>query len=252
MILHIPHSSRLVPYQVRGQFVLSDEELELELTRMTDAHTDEIFIAEGAAVVKFPVSRLIVDVERFANDADEPMSKVGMGKIPTKTSQGKELRPQLKPNEISDLITEYYEPHHQALQAAVEGELMSRGRALIIDCHSFPSQPLPCDQDRTVPRPDFCLGTDLFHTPIKLADLVVSELQKTEYKVDLNCPYSGAIVPMKFYGKNARVSSIMIEINRRLYMDEATGGKIGRFYEIRDRIRGALGKMVKLWHELWI
>jgi N-formylglutamate deformylase len=52
MILHIPHSSRLVPSKVRGQFVISDEELELELTRMTDAYTDEIFMAEGETVVK--------------------------------------------------------------------------------------------------------------------------------------------------------------------------------------------------------
>jgi len=194
-------------------------------------------------VIKFPVSRLVVDVERFADDADEPMSKVGMGKIPTKTSQGKALRRQLKPNEVSNLITEYYEPHHQTLQAAVERELARHGMALILDCHSFPSRPLPCDQDQTTPRPDFCIGTDLFHTPKKLADLVVRELQKTGYKVDFNRPYSGAIVPMKFYGQDPRVASIMIEINRSLYMDETTGEKNVMFAKIGAQVKYILLKI---------
>lgn len=105
MILHIPHSSRLVPEQMRGQFVLSDKELEIELTRMTDAFTDELFAMPRTVVIKFPISRLIVDVERFENDADEPMSKVGMGKIPMKTSHGERLRRELGTDEVNNLIT---------------------------------------------------------------------------------------------------------------------------------------------------
>jgi len=248
MILHIPHSLRIVPNQVRDQFVVTDEELDLELTRMTDAFTDELFSLAGSMTVQFPVSRLVVDVERFEDDEIEPMSKVGMGKITMKTSHDQQLRRPLKSDEIEDLIARYYRPHHRALLDAVEGELASRGKALIVDCHSFPSRPLPCDQDQTVPRPDFCIGTDLFHTPMKLASLAVHELQKSGYKVDLNRPYAGAIVPMKFYGKDPRVSSIMIEVNRSLYLDEATGEKDVMFAKIGVHVTNILLKIANFMH----
>ena len=65
VILHIPHSSRVIPEELRNQFVLSDDELSAELRLMTDAFTDELFTLPGATVVRFPFSRLVVDVERF-------------------------------------------------------------------------------------------------------------------------------------------------------------------------------------------
>jgi N-formylglutamate deformylase len=48
---------------------------------MTDAWTDEIVarIAFDATRVIFPVSRLVVDPERFPDDADEPMAARGIG-----------------------------------------------------------------------------------------------------------------------------------------------------------------------------
>ena len=249
MILHIPHSSRLIPEHLREQIVLSDVELETELTRMTDAYTDELFNLPGAVVVRFPVSRLIVDVERFENDADEPMSKVGMGKIPMKTSHGERLRRELGADEVNNLITEYYRPHHQALHAAVEKELAKRGKALIVDCHSFPSHPLPCDREQSLTRLDICMGTDSFHTPEALTIFAVGEIVKTGFCLELNFPYSGTIVPMKFYGKDQHVSSIMIEVNRGLYMDEMTGEKNNGFGRTLEQIKEVLkeiGKFEKL------
>jgi hypothetical protein len=40
----------------------------------------------------FPVSRLVVDPERFVDDATEPMAACGMGVIYTQTSQRMPLR----------------------------------------------------------------------------------------------------------------------------------------------------------------
>lgn len=62
VLLHIPHASTVIPEDVRGQFVLSDDELARELVRMTDWHTDALFAPPDARfdAVEFPVSRLVL------------------------------------------------------------------------------------------------------------------------------------------------------------------------------------------------
>ena len=62
IVLHLPHAST-IPKNLRQDFLLSDQELQEELNRITDHATDVIFqqaFPEANAIV-FPVSRLMVD-----------------------------------------------------------------------------------------------------------------------------------------------------------------------------------------------
>ena len=52
-------------------------------------------------------------------------------------------------------------------------------------------------------------------------------------KTPQKLPNSGTIVPMEYYQKDIRVSSVMIEINRALYMYEATGLKSENFENVQ-------------------
>jgi N-formylglutamate amidohydrolase len=243
VILHIPHASRTVPEDLRDQIVLNDAELDAELTLMTDAFTDELFALAEIPTVRLPISRLLVDVERFADDAQEPMSEVGMGMIYTRTAHGHQLKRTLQPQETRELVAQYYEAHHQRLLAEVKAELEQYGRVLIVDCHSFPSQPLPCNRDPSIPRPDFCIGTDGFHTPRALVQAAVQSIQEMGYCVGINRPYTGTMVPMAYYRKDRRVASIMIEANRSLYMDELAGTKTAGFDTVKEQIQALLGSI---------
>ena len=239
MILHIPHSSDHIPVKLRQQIILTDDELKLELLRMTDALTDELFAYPDATVVRFPISRLIVDVERFPDDSQEPMSKVGMGMIYQRTSQSELLRRPLRPEEKTQLL-EYYTEHHKKLSNLIKTELEENDSALIIDCHSFPDAPLPFESDQSTPRPSLCIGTDSFHTPEKLIRQVQTNLENLGYSVCVNRPYQGTMVPMAYFQKDPRVLSIMIEINRNLYMNEKTGHKKDSFETIQHHIKNLL------------
>ena len=128
MILHIPHSSKVIPEDLRDQIVLSDDDLTVELLRMTDAFTDELFALPEVTILRFPISRLLVDVERFRDDAEEPMSKKGMGMIYTLTANGKKLKRTLRLQEKDILISQYYDTHHQALLREVNIELEKYGK----------------------------------------------------------------------------------------------------------------------------
>jgi N-formylglutamate deformylase len=144
VVLHIPHDSTIVPDQVRPQFLLTDEELTLELGRMTDHFTHALFAEPpgDAAVVRAPVSRLVVDVERFADDGQELMAKRGMGAIYELTSHLAPLRRKLSLVERDSLMRAWYHPHHQRLKEVVSAAIEQYGRCLVIDGHSFPGSNL--------------------------------------------------------------------------------------------------------------
>jgi N-formylglutamate amidohydrolase len=60
-----------------------------------------------------------------------------------------------------------------------------------------------------------------------------------------NTPFSGTFVPIKYYQKDERVSSIMIEIKRSLYMNEATSEKIQSFSKIINLINQFTTKLLE-------
>ena len=76
---------------------------------MTDHHTLALFTrgVSKAQIVHSKISRLVVDVERFADDTQESMSKVGMGVIYTRTHNGGELRSSLNRTQRNDLLSKW-------------------------------------------------------------------------------------------------------------------------------------------------
>ena len=135
-------------------------------------------------------------------------------------------------------------PHHDLLSKAVNNQLNLYGKALILDCHSYPGTPLKRDLDKNPNRPDFNIGTDPFHTPKHLIDLSISFFENAGYSLGVDWPYKGTIVPMEHYNTNKNVQSIMLEINRALYLEEPTNKKSDRYPEIK-RITGEFIKLMK-------
>lgn len=245
VLIHLPHSSVHLPGDVRRDILLDDAELAKELLTITDRYTDELFAFKDAVMVKNEYSRLVFDPERFRNDNDEVMAQFGMGAVYTSTVDGKTLR-HLTLARREEMLARFYDPYHKQLAENVERILTFHGRCLLIDGHSFPEKPLPFELDQRPDRPDICIGTCDFHTPEKLAAAVEAFVKSRGMATKRNSPFSGTMVPMKYYRQDARVSSVMIEVNRRLYMNEATGEKLPRFHEIRRFIRDLLEEMSRI------
>ena len=213
MILHIPHASPLIPAEYRKSF---PEDVREEIRLMTDWYTDEL-IAFPCSRLVFPVSRLVCDVERFRRDEDEVMSEKGMGAVYTKRHDGSPLR-SVTAREREAILKRYYDPHHARFTQCARTKLRRYDRCLIIDCHSFFPEPLPHEPDQERDRPDICIGTDPFHTPRFLEEETAALFSGMGYSVRLNEPFSGTIVPSPFYLKEKSVRSVMIEVNRGLYL----------------------------------
>ena len=247
VIFHIPHDSTLVPPEVRHQITLSDDGLTEELVKMTDHLTLSLFTSgvPEAQVVRAHVSRLVVDVERFEDDQQEPMAGRGMGVVYAVTSSLKPLRRPVQAGERDDLMLAYYRPHHARLEAAVSAAVDAYGRCLVIDCHSFPSVALPYElADSAIARPEICIGTDAFHTSAELASAFVSAFKREGWNVSLNDPFAGALVPSGRYRQDRRVSAVMVEINRGLYLHEHDGTPLPTFATVSERVRNCCAAAV--------
>ncbi len=246
-MLHIPHSSILIPPIYREGILLTDKELFHELCEKTDAFTDELFgDAKFPVRVVAPVSRLVCDVERFKDDAQEPNAKRGEGAVYTRTRDGRPLRV-YDAAERERILQAYYEPHHQQLTDAVEAALAQYGRCTIVDCHSFHSR-RPVRLSCLLKRPDICIGTDSFHTPNSLRNTLAETARKEGMYVRINTPYSGSITPLAYYRRDKRVKSVMVEVNRRLYMDEQVMQKSDGFVRTQAICR-ALLHAAAAWEE---
>jgi N-formylglutamate deformylase len=247
LVIHVPHSSTVIPTEVRRRLVLSDDELARELLLMTDSYTDELFAlpAGEALTVTYPVSRLVCDPERFEDDEMEVMAARGMGVIYTATHDLGTLRAAPSGAEREALLEQFYRPHHARLTAAVAAALAADGECLLIDAHSFPSAPLPYEDDQRLERPAICLGTDPFHTPPELRAAALAAFAARFGPVAFDRPFTGALVPAAYYRRDASVRALMVEVRRDLYMDEATAAKLPDFAGVAERVRDAVGELTE-------
>lgn len=207
-ILHIPHSSIEVPEK---HTYTNEETLQEQISLLTDWATDIIFKVDYLDTLVCPFSRVFCDVERFENDE---LEKVGWGFYYTHTDSGVEFR------SVSDkdkVFTDYYIPYHKQLSRLARQKEERFGMCFLVDCHSFPDAPFIRDTDKEE-RPDICVGVN--STTPKFMELFFKLFFESKgFSVKINSPYKGALIP---FGCQ-HTHSIMIEINRKLYM---SGGVI--------------------------
>jgi len=98
--------------------------------------TDELFHLQAAERLAFPVSRLVVETERFRDDADEPMAAKGMGAVYISTHDGLTLK---TVEDREELMRRSYDRYHAKLNAWIQRSLAEHGAAL-------PSTATPIDR----------------------------------------------------------------------------------------------------------
>jgi N-formylglutamate deformylase len=225
VILHVPHASTVIPPEVRSGLLLDDAALAVELAMMTDAHTDLIAAHAALRARCRPwtfvnrLSRLVVDPERFP-DERETMRAVGMGAVYTRTHDGGRLRADDPAGERS-LLDRWFTPYARGMTELVDARLAAAGRVTVLDVHSYPALRLPYETGGSQ-RPAICLGVDAGHTPPGLL-AAAREVFARCGDVAVDTPFAGCYVPLKHYGTQPRVTALMIEVRRDLYVAEPGG-----------------------------
>lgn len=243
LILHIPHSSTIIP-SLQG-YIVEQDILNAEMGKLTDWYTDELFSNPTDVSVVAPFSRIFCDPERFTDDSQEVMSKFGMGVLYETLDSGDKMREVTAQNRAF-ILENFYDPHHKKLNSSVIEQLQLNEKVLVVDCHSFPSVPLQRALVQDTNTPDYNIGTDAFHTPQKLIDFSKDYFGNLGYSLGIDTPYSGTMVPMEHYLKNKNVQSVMLEVNRRLYLNEPTNQKSENFEHTKSVVQGFLAGLRSL------
>ncbi|WP_218030070.1 N-formylglutamate amidohydrolase [Pseudonocardia hydrocarbonoxydans] len=228
VVLHVPHAGTHVPTWTRPHLLLDDAALAAEVAALTDHRTDRTALDAAARarvrpwVAVNPVSRFVVDVERFPDEREE-MAAAGMGAVYTHGTRGQRIRAD-DPGHRDALLAAFYTPWARRMEKVVAHRIAATGRCVLLDVHSYPPDPLPYELHADGPRPQVCLGTDPAHTPGWLLDAARDAFGAG---VALDTPFSGAYVPLSRYGVDARVAALMIEIRRDVPEDTVVAALTG-------------------------
>ena len=253
-----PHSGRVYP-----QAFLEQSRLDAHgLRKSEDCYVDELLggvIGLGAPLIAARFPRAYVDANREPYELDPelfsgplpPFANTqsvrvvgGLGTIARIVADSEEIYPGRLPVAVAlERIERLYKPFHANLARLLDQTRARFGIAFLIDCHSMPS--VPIGQPNAV-RPDFVLG-DRFGTSCdnKLIRVLKDVLAAQGHEVHVNRPYAGGFIT-EHYGRPARgFHALQMEMNRALYLNEATFERTSGFYGLRQTLTRVLGRLMR-------
>ncbi len=262
-IFNSPHSGCSYP----AAFLAASRLGERAIRGSEDTAVDELFLPAvefGAPMLRAHFPRAWLDVNREPYELDPRMfsgplpayanirsARVtgGLGTIARMVSDSEEIyaRP-LRVEEGLARIEQVYMPYHETLRRMLTRTFARFGCAVLVDCHSMPSQ----IRGTARGRPDFVLG-DRFGASCSpdLTDRVEAMLKARNYDVSRNKPYAGGFIT-EHYGRPQRgLHALQVEVNRGLYLNEQTLQKKDGFDRVRSDLKAVMLGMAEL-SEGWI
>lgn len=223
IILHIPHNSALIPDELGDHNAQALENMRADAFYMVDYHTLSLFQPSEShpniQILYAPLFRMLVDMERMYND---PLEKDGFGIVSQLAINwlGEEFRP---------LALKLYDEYHDNATQMIN----SSSKPLLIDCHSFSAHPTPLCP--CPPDVDICIGWNEDKTTPErlLLSVITGFFIDCGYKIALNSPFSNS---KTFVGATG-YHSVMIEINKRCYMDEETLKPSPNFQNLHNQLQ---------------
>ena len=241
-----PHSGRIYPQR----FMASSRLDALGLRKSEDCYVDELFrsVTElGAPLLAARFPRAYVDVNREPYELDPELFRErlpasantqsirvigGLGTIPRVVADAEDIYRERLPLAVGlARIEVLYRPFHAALASLIATTHQRFGVAVRIDCHSLPSASTGHGRSQ---RPHFVVG-DRFATACepRLTRLIRDTLTGYGYDVQLNRPYAGGFITEHYGQPAAATHAVQIEINRALYLDEASLQRTSGFTRLR-------------------
>jgi len=256
-----PHSGSTYP----SAFIAASRLDPHSLRKSEDVLVDQLFSGVatlGAPLIAARFPRAYLDVNRepyeldpelfdgplpsFANSQSMRVAG-GLGTIARIVADAEEIYP---PNRRPSLeaamqrIELLYKPFHGALAQLIAATRQQFGIAILIDCHSMPSTSMA--KSGAASRPDIVLG-DRFGASCdaRVTRVVRDTIANIGLNVQLNRPYAGGFITEHYGRPYQGVHTLQIEINRALYLDEASLQPSPGFAPLRHGITVFVAQMLR-------
>ncbi|WP_417464486.1 N-formylglutamate amidohydrolase [Kordiimonas sp.] len=258
-----PHSGRHYPGSMIRAANLETHSLRLS----EDAYVDRLFAAapeHGANLLVATHARAYLDLNRAENELDPDMFnppleegdldithrvRAGLGIIPKLIAEGMPIYEGTLPaREALFRISNVYRPYHDKLASLLDARKAQFGRAVLIDCHSMPSETPAGRRRGRSTGPDIVLGDNWGAScDRELTSLAEELLIRAGFSVRRNVPYSGGFSTQHYGKPNSGYHALQIELSRGLYMHESTLQPLQSFPEVEKKLGWFVGQLIETY-----
>jgi N-formylglutamate deformylase len=257
-VYNSPHSGRRYPLSFLASSKLDGK----SIRRSEDHYVDELFAAApslGAPLLVAHFPRAYIDVNREPYELDPRMFSGplppfanshsirvagGLGTIPRIVAENMEIYAgRLNVGEGLERIENVYKPYHARLRKLIARTHAHFGFGVLIDCHSMPGN---IRLSGSGIKPDFIIG-DRYGTSASsdLTNAAITFLEELGFTAVRNKPYAGGFIT-EHYGRPQRgLHALQVEVNRALYVDEATLQKRADFAVLAGAISVFMDNMAR-------
>ncbi len=258
VIFASPHSGRAYPEAFLRASVLDG----VEIRSSEDAFVDLLYAdapLAGAPLLCANAPRAYLDLNRGPEEMDSgliegvrrvsqnPRVASGLGVVPRVVAGGRLIyRDKITLAEAHHRIASYWRPYHDALQTLIDESHRVFGQAILVDCHSMPHEALDNINTAGV-RPDVVLG-DRFGAAAAggIVEHIEAAFVAAGLRVARNMPFAGAYIVQHYGRPSRRQHAVQVEIDRALYMNEATLTVNDNFEPLRVLLSGVMAEIAEI------
>ena len=251
LVFASPHSGDRYPTDMAAAPALSPQSLRSAEDALV-ARLVQDGPKQGAPLIEGRIGRAYLDLNRDPDDLDPalvdgaptpggPKAAAGYGVAPRLAGDGTPLYDRrLTLAEVQARIAGVHAPYHRALGELMHETRAKHGRAVLIDWHSMPARAADVEIVLGDRHGSACAT--------RLTRRLRALFEGLGWRVALNHPYAGVWSTQLWGRPEEGLEAIQVEINRRLYLDEATLTPGAGW----DRTRRAVGRVVAaLCAETW-
>ncbi|MEM9068112.1 MAG: N-formylglutamate amidohydrolase [Myxococcota bacterium] len=255
-MVEIPHAGLAIPERVRDDLNAPRD----GIFRDADIYVDKLYANvtdHGASKLEALTSRYVVDLNRAPHDVDlqtvpdhpAPRGVQPRGVVWRMTTDGRPLlRRPLSFEALQQRLETFHRPYHDALRTELNRLRAEFGFAICLAAHSMPSVGRALGSERSTRRPDVVPGTrGKTSADKRLIELVDEHFRSAGLSVRHDDPYRGGYTTAHYGRPAENWHVVQIELNRGLYVNEATSEpKTGDFEKLQVVLKQLVARVADL------
>ncbi len=249
----IPHSGEIIPRDADWLHTLP----ETVVMRDVDRYVDQLYLP---VLEELKLHKIIANCHRYVIDLNRKPDEYDSDSVESAPSPGgthpkglhwsittfgeKLIQKPMSQDLHNSFVKEHYQPFHDSVAAMAQS--FKQIPVFHLDLHSMPSQGTALHNDPGAKRADVVVSD--FHgksARLDFVEVIIQAYRSAGLQVAYNWPYFGGGITQMYGRPDEGHHTVQVELNRALYMDEATKQKSAMFLETQNKLTQAMKLILK-------